>query len=61
MTNTDLAYQQRRAAEKEKHLALPRTKEWKPLTKLPAAPFQRPTYEAVGCTIYSPLDERKLA
>jgi hypothetical protein len=60
MTNTDLAYQQKRAAEKAKYLALPQTREWKPLT-LPKSPFQRPTYEAVGCVIRGEPDGVRLA
>ncbi len=58
--NTDLAYAQKREAERNERLAMPPTRDWKPLTKLPIAPFQRPTYEAKGCKIFSPLDQQTL-
>lgn len=59
--NTDLAYQQKREAERQSRLAMPCTREWKPLTKLPQAPFQRPTYDAPGCVIRSIHDRKVLA
>lgn len=61
MNNTDIAYQQRREAEKAKYLAQPQTREWRPLTKLPVAPFQRPTYEAPGCIVRGEPEGVRLA
>lgn len=59
--NTDLAYAQKLEADRQSRLAKPNTREWKPLTKLPQAPFQRPTYEAPGCVIRSIHDRKVLA
>jgi hypothetical protein len=58
--NTHKAYEQQIAAERAKRLAMPRTFEFKPLTKLPAAPFQRPVYDAPGCKIRSIHDRKDL-
>ena len=59
--NTDLAYQQKREAERQSRLAQPNTLEWKPLVSLPKAPYQRPVYEAPGCVIRSIHDRKVLA
>jgi hypothetical protein len=60
-SNTELAYQQKIDAQRKERLAMPPTFEWKPLTKLPVAPYQRPTYSAPGCVIRSIHDGKVLA
>lgn len=58
---TNETYAQRKEADRKERLALPQTREWKPLTKLPVAPFQRPTYEAPGCIVRGEPEGVRLA
>lgn len=53
---TNEAYAQRKEADRNERLAMPPTRDWKPLTVLPKAPYQRPTYSAPGCVIRSRMN-----